>query len=176
MRLATLALLLLLKTEGALGQDIPPEVIKYQSAIESIPGTLKVAIEKYDLAQVVTEDMSLLRYGDLPLGSLRRTDGGRANELLISARFDISRDEEGLRALEFLSWWVRDAARGSESIQIRSVALPPVAGQFGRTLSFRIDFFYSDPKQDMTAMLRTVGELGDSLKGARETYAAVFSR
>lgn len=175
MRLIAFSTLLLLWTTGAVGGDMPPEVQRYQSAIESIPGTLNVAIEKYDLEQVTNEDMGLLPYGDLPLGSLRRTNGGKESELLISASFDISRNEKGLRALEFLSWWVRDAARGSKSIQIRSVALPPLARQFGRTLSFRIDFFYSDPKQDMATMLRAIGELADSLKGSREMYASVFT-
>lgn len=117
---------------------MPPEVQKLHSAIDSIPGVTDVLVGKADLSDLQASDLSLVPYGDLPLGSLRRTKGGLASEVLVSVSFGITRDEQGLRALEFISWWVRDAARGTEPIQIRSLALPPIGEQFGTSLRFTI--------------------------------------
>ncbi|MCC5049819.1 hypothetical protein LLE59_21190 [Xanthomonas campestris] len=45
-----------------------------------------------DLSEVTESDFSLLPYADLPLGALKRTKGGLANELAISVNFGITRD------------------------------------------------------------------------------------
>jgi TonB family protein len=152
------------------GPDMPPEVQKLQNAIESIPGITDATIGKVDLSEVLESDFGLLPYGDLPLGALRRTKGGLAGEVVVSVNFGITRDPKGLKALEFISWWVRDAARGSEPIQIRSLALPPIGDQFGTTLRFTIDYFHVDPKEDIGKLLSTVGKLADGLNSSKSLY------
>lgn len=110
-----------------------------------------------DLSDVTESDLGLLPYADLPLGALKRTKGGLDNELAISVNFGITRDPKGLKALEFISWWVRDSARAGEPMQIRCVALPPIGDQFGTSLRFCIDYFYADPEQDIGKLLSKVG-------------------
>ena len=153
---------------------MPPEVLKYQSALESIPGATEVSITKEDLSELSEDDFSLLPYGDLPLGAMKRSNGGKKHELLISANFSITRDEKGLKALEFISWWVRDAARSGWPIQIRSLGMPPLESQFGKTLSFTVDYFYTDETEDMGNVLKQIDKLGTSLKESREIYSKVI--
>ena len=74
------------------------------------------------------------------------------------------------KALEFLSWWVRDHARGGDSIQLRALALPPIPEQFGKTLTFTIDYFYADPEQDIDKLLNSIQKLADSLNDAKIQY------
>jgi hypothetical protein len=164
-----LALLALLVSQSALAA-MPPEVVRLQRAVELIPGTTEVSVDKFDLSGIPEADFILQPYGDLPLGALRRTHGGLAHELAICVTFRITPDVKGLRALEFVSWWVRDSARGGRPIQIRSLALPPIDAQIGKTLKFSIDFFYSDPKQDMAKLLSEVGELARGLEEAKRLY------
>jgi len=149
---------------------MPPEAVRLQRAVELIPGTTEVSVDKFDLSGIPEADFILQPYGDLPLGALRRTHGGLAHELAICVTFRITPDVKGLRALEFVSWWVRDSARGGRPIQIRSLALPPIDAQIGKTLKFSIDFFYSDPKQDMAKLLSEVGELARGLEEAKRLY------
>lgn len=106
----------------------------------------------------------MLPYGNLPIGALRRTNGGYENELLISINFTINRDENGLRALEFLAWWVRDLASGAMRLRVP----PPIKERFGRTLS--IDYFYADDRCDMGALLAVIDELASPLAAARRIY------
>lgn len=149
---------------------MPPEVKKLQDAIESIPGITDARIGKADLSDIPESDFSLPPYGDLPLGSLRRTKGGLASELVVSANFGITRDSKGLNALEFISWWVRDAARGGEPMQIRSLALPPIGDQFGTTLRFTIDYFHADPEEEVGKLLSRIGKLADDLNSSKHSY------
>ncbi len=153
---------------------MPPEVQKLQDAIESIPGVTDAVVEKVDLSDIPESLFSLPPYGDLPLGALRRTQGGTPDEVLIAVNFGISRDAKGLDALEFIAWWVRDSARGGNPIQIRALALPPIGDQFGTTLRFVIDYFYVDPEQDIGKLLATVGELADGLSGLVEMNSKVL--
>jgi hypothetical protein len=165
-----LLLILFLSPFQSLGSDMPPEVQKLQRAIESIPGITDAVVGKVDLSDIPESEFGLLPYGDLPLGALRRTKGGLANEVVISVNFGITRDQKGLKALEFISWWVRDAARGSEPIQVRSLALPPIGTQFGESLRFTIDYFYADPEEDMGKLLSKVGTLADQLNSSKSLY------
>lgn len=160
----------------SIGADMPPEVLKLQHTIESIPGITDAVVEKVDLSAIPESDFSLPPYGDLPLGALRRTRGGVANEVLISVNFGISRDSKGLDALEFVAWWVRDSARGGSPIQIRALALPPIGSQFGTTLRFAIDYFYVDPDEDIGKLIAKVGELADGLGGSIEMNSHVIGR
>lgn len=154
---------------------MPPEVQKLQNAIESIPGITDAAVDKVDLSDITESDFGLLPYADLPLGALKRTNGGLANEIAISVNFAITRDPTGLKALELISWWVRDSARAGEPMQIRSVALPPIGDQFGTSLRFCIDYFYADPEQDIGRLLTKVGTLADALNSAKSLYPQVVA-
>ena len=149
---------------------MPPEVLKLQNAVESIPGVVDVSVDKFDLSDIPEADFSLLPYGDLPLGALKRTHGGLPHELAICVTFKITSDTKGLRALEFISWWVRDSARGGKPVQIRSLALPPIDAQLGKTLRFSIDYFYSDAKQDMAKLLSEIGKLSQGLEESKRLY------
>ncbi|WP_253254267.1 hypothetical protein, partial [Xanthomonas arboricola] len=157
------------------GAEMPPEVQKLQDAIASIPGITDAAVDKVDLSDVTESDFGLLPYADLPLGALKRTRGGLDNELVISVNFGITRDPKGLKALEFISWWVRDSARAGEPMQIRSVALPPIGEQFGTSLRFCIDYFYADPEQDIGKLLSKVGKLAVELNSAKDSYPQVVA-
>ncbi|CAE6690033.1 hypothetical protein XA1311A_01530 [Xanthomonas arboricola] len=154
---------------------MPPEVQELQDAITSIPGITDAAVGKVDLSDVTESDFGLLPYADLPLGALKRTKGGLANELAISVNFGITRDAKGFQALEFLSWWVRDSARAGEPMQIRCVALPPIDEQFGTSLRFCIDYFYADPEQDIGNLLSKVGKLAVELNSAKGLYPQVVA-
>jgi hypothetical protein len=158
--------------------ELPKEVAEFRDAISSIEGVSEVEIDKIYLPDVSVEDLSLPGpYADLPIATLRRSKGGLKNEILVSAMFRIERNEAGLKALEFLAWWVRDLSRGGKNIQIRAIGLPPIAGenkQLGRTLRFSIDFFFSSPKQDMKEVLNKIGELAKSLNLSRRLYSDAF--
>lgn len=140
---------------------MPPEIEKLQKTIEAITGVTDAVVDKEYVSELSEDHFSLLPYGDLPLGALRRTHGGLADEVIITVNFGISRDLAGLQALELISWCVRDAARGGEPIQVRSLALPPIGEQFGTTLRFVIEYFYVDPEQDIAKLITKVGELAD---------------
>ncbi|WP_342316319.1 hypothetical protein [Lysobacter sp. FW306-1B-D06B] len=65
---------------------------------------------------------------------------------------------------------MRDAARAGEPMQVRSLALPPLGNQFGKTLRFTIDYFYVDSEEDIGKLLSKVGGLADSLNDAKGLY------
>jgi hypothetical protein len=163
-------LIVLLFPIQALGADMPPEVKELQEAIQSIPGVTDAAVGKIDLSDIPDSDLGLLPYGDLPIGALRRTKGGSPSEVLIFVNFGITQDSRGLKALEFISWWVRDQARGGEPIQIRSLALPPLGDQFGKSLRFTIDYFYADPKEDISKLLSKVKKLAEEINDSKRVY------
>ena len=159
-------------------QDAPPEVVRLIAALTAIPGVTQAQLDNTYLPEVAVSDLSLPGpYADLPIAALRRSNGALENELLLSLEFRIQRNEAGLRAVEFLSWWVRDQSRGGENMQIRSIGLPPmVAGdqQLGRTLRFTIDWFYADPSQDMANVLSAVGGKALALELATNMYKDAF--
>jgi hypothetical protein len=158
--------------------ELPKEVARLTQAVKSVPGITEANLNKIDLAEIDVSDLSLPgAYGDLPAAALRRTKGGLPDELLLSIGFSISRDESGLKALEFLAWWTRDRARGGDNMQLRALALPPMAAgatQLGQTLHFTIDWFYSNPSRDMSAVLKSVDETGASLEQATSIYRIAF--
>lgn len=154
---------------------MPPEVKKIQDSVASIPGITDAVVGKTDVSEFKEGDFSLLPYGDLPLGALKRTKGGLDSELVITVNFGITPDTRGLRALEFISWWVRDEARSGTAIQVRSLALPPIDTQFGETLRFSIDYFYSDPKKEISGLLTRLSELADSLNSSKDLYPNAVS-
>ncbi|BCE01194.1 hypothetical protein [Marinicellulosiphila megalodicopiae] len=152
----------------------PPEIIKLTDTLSSIPGVIDVEIGKLDIEEIEEDHFGLLPFAEYPLGAISRTQGGKDKELVIYMDFKITPDAKGLRALEFISWWVKDEARAGSPMQIRSVALPPIIGQFGNTLKFTIDYFYIDPNQDIKKLISTIGEIADDLELMIELYKDVI--
>lgn len=146
-------------------------VQRLSNAMMSIPGVRTASVNKHDVSELTISDLSLPPYADLPLAVLRRSEGGLPCELLIAIEFELDGGTAGLLALEFLSWWVRDAARGGAPMQLRSLALPPLEQQFGQTLRFQIDWFHSDPEQDIERLLTAVDALAADLEASLEHYA-----
>ena len=76
-----------------------------------------------------------------------------------------------------MSWWVRDQSRGGENMQIRSIGLPPAVGgksQLGRTLRFRVDWFYV-PKSESTAeLLKDIREMASDISKSLSLYREAF--
>ena len=176
-RLFFTALLATMTTTSS-AQAIPKEVARLVAAVSAIPGVTEAQLEKTYLPDVKVANLGLPgAYADLPIAALRRSKGALQEEVLLSMNFRIQRNEAGLRAAEFLSWWVRDQSRGGENMQIRSVGLPPIAGerkQLGSTLRFTIDWVYSNPSQDMAILLGAVGEKAKALELSTSIYKAAF--
>lgn len=169
---------LLLFTITTSVQAAPPTQISHlQDAIGAIPGVNEVSITKTYLPNIKVDELMLLPYGDLPLASIRRTNGALSEELLISFNFEIQRNELGLKGLEFLSWWVRDQSRGGENLQIRSIGLPPLAGnkkQLGSTLRFTIDYFHHDKEMNMEKLLNKIDSFAKSITSNYNDYKTAF--
>src|SRR5207244_2171857 len=117
-------------------------------------------------------------FGDLPHLAIPRSQGGLASELLVTAEIRFAQDFQGWIALEFLAWWVRDLSRSGEWVQMRPLALPPVAygTQLGRTLKFVLEFFFSHPGQSKEQVLQKLADFAASLKGSLQQYAAALDR
>jgi hypothetical protein len=159
-------------------QGLPAEVRQLSTTVESINGVKDVEVRRTLLDGLAIEDLMLPGpTADLPIAAIRRTSGGLPNENLISVFFSIDRNEAGLKALEFFSWWVRDQSRGGENVQIRSIGLPPIIQdrkQLGSTLRFSVDFFLVQPDQDMHKLLRAVGAKADALAESIQYCKAAF--
>ena len=149
------------------------------AALTAIPGVTQAQLDNTYLPDVALADLSLPNgpHADLPIAALRRSGGALGNELLLSLEFRIQRNEGGLRAAEFLSWWVREQSRLGENMQLRTLGQPPmVAGeqQLGRTLRFTIDWFYTDTSEDMANVLSAIGGKALALELATEMYKDAF--
>jgi hypothetical protein len=156
--------------------DLPEQVASLQRAVRRIPGIASVEVSKTDISSISVSNFSQLPFGDLPLAALRRTNGASKSEVLISINFTIKRNVEGLKGLEFISWWVRDAARGGSATQIRSLAYPPIDGQFGETLRFTIDYFYEDTEESIENLLKYIGDIADDLNMTLDTFGHVLKQ
>lgn len=159
--------------------DAPAEVVRLIAALTAIPGVTQAQLDNSYLPDVALADLSLPNgpHADLPIAALRRSNGALANEVLLSLEFRIQRNEAGLRAAEFLSWWVREQSRLGENMQLRTLGQPPmVAGeqQLGRSLRFTIDWFYTDTSEDMVNVLSAVGGKALALELATEMYKDAF--
>lgn len=156
----------------------PPAVTAFVGAALAIPGIASADLAKHYLPGLDPADLSLPGpHADLPAAALRRTGGGLEEELLLVLEFTIERNEAGLKALEFLAWWVRDQARGGENMQLRALGLPPLAGgekQLGQTLRFSLDWFLANPSQDMDAVLQALAHKAMGLDLALSLYASAF--
>ena len=159
-------------------QDLPEEVARLKQAVLAVPGVNTVGIGRQYLPDIAVSDLSLPgHYADLPIAALRRSNGALQDELLISIGFSITPDESGVKAVEFLAWWVRDLSRSGENMQLRAMALPPMVGedvQLGETLRFTIDWFYIDPDEDVSRLLGAVDDMAASLDASLALYRKAF--
>jgi hypothetical protein len=178
MKTLLISLLLGLLCSTTMAQGLPDEVSRLVTAVASLPGVSEAQVEKTYLPDVKVSELSLPgAYADLPIAALRRSKGALPDELLLSINFRIRKDESGLKALEFLSWWTRDQSRGGENMQLRAIGLPPVIGkdrQLGHTLRFTIDWFYANPSQDMSKVLAAIAGKAKSLEAAADLYRSAF--
>lgn len=165
-------------TTPAVAGDLPKEIVQLVSVVKSIKGVSDAGIDKIYLPDIKVTDLGLPGpYADLPIATLRRSKGALEHELLISVNFKIHENKAGLKALEFLSWWVRDQSRGGENMQIRSIGLPPIVGntkQLGHTLRFTIDWFYTSASQDMSLLLKNISEKAKSIEYSYGVYKSAF--
>jgi hypothetical protein len=155
----------------------PEPVQRLHDAINGLDGVSEVEMGIRSLDGLGVDVLSLPgEFADLPHALLRRTDGGLANELLVTAEVRFDQSFAGWIALEFLAWWVRDLSRSGDRVQMRPLALPPVGygTQLGRTLRFVIEFFFLNPEEDNGPVLARIGELADWLRTAIDQYAAAL--
>ncbi|MCE9562319.1 MAG: sel1 repeat family protein [Planctomycetes bacterium] len=152
----------------------PKQVQRLHDAIQGLAGVKEVEMSIRSLDGLGERELSFPgEFGDLPHLAIRRTKGGQAHELLVTAEIRFFQNFEGWIAVEFLAWWVRDLSRGGEHVQMRPLALPPVAygTQLGRTLKFVIEFFFINPTEDNAPVLKVIGEHAKSLAESTEQYA-----
>jgi hypothetical protein len=155
--------------------QFPPQVEAFHQAIERLRSVHEVATGIKLLTDYPPNTYSLPHeYGDLPHALLRRTKGGLKHEMWVYTDFELIPDEHGWIALEFIAWWVRDCSRGGQQIQLRPMALPPMASpdqvQLGTQLRFLIDRFILCPKGDFTPALEQMQKDADFLNQCLDTY------
>jgi hypothetical protein len=146
--------------------------------LEKLPGVREATVGLRSLDGIDLRQLTLPgEFGDLPHATLRRTNGGRKDEFLVTAELRFAQDQVGWVALEFLAWWVRDLSRSGQFVQMLPLALPPVAfgTQLGRTLKCVIELFVTAPGQDRGPILAKVAELADSLEGNLRDYAKAIA-
>jgi len=161
----------------------PEQVIALESAFRSVPGISEASVEKHYYSK---EDLIKLeelnfggKYADLPIAMLKRSEGNPQNEVLIVVEFRIEMKEQGLKALEFLSWWVRDQSRSGENLQIRTIGLPPMAGdkiQLGNTLRFWFEAYIVTESEDIKLVLAEMGKLANSINENLKFYEKAFTK
>jgi hypothetical protein len=168
---------------SAQAEGMPQQIINFEKAFKSVPGVQKVEIGKhfYPKNDVIKLDEVYFggQYADLPIAMLRRTGGNLDKELLISVEFTIEANKRGLNALEFLSWWVRDLSRSGDNVQIRSIGLPPIAGeniQIGSTLRFWFEAYIVTEREDISLVVAEVSNLAESLVESKKLYEPAFQK
>ena len=163
--------------------NMPIEITNLENAFNSVPGVKDPGVGRHQFSPDDVKQLNEIHFGgeyaDLPIAMFRRTNGSLEKELLIFVDFQIEPNQVGLKALEFLSWWVRDLSRSGENVQIRSIGLPPMAGeniQLGRTLRFWFEAYIVTEKEDMQLVLAKIGELAKSLGSSTKIYEPAFSK
>jgi hypothetical protein len=158
--------------------DYPGGVQDMHDVIQGLPGVKDVGLGIRSLEGIGERELSLPgEFADLPHLAVRRAKGGLENELLVTAEIHFYQSFEGWIGLEFLAWWVRDLSRSGENVQMRPLALPPVAygTQLGRTLKFVVEFFFVNLSDDNSPVLNRIGELAGSLRDSVAHYAEVLA-
>lgn len=160
-----------------MSEEYPVEISNFHKLLLELPGVTNVSSGIESLAGLALEELSLIEFAHLPHAALRRTNGGLDDEVLIQVEFHLLQTLEGWRTLEFLAWFVRDQARGGESLQLRPFGLPPIAEaetQLGNTLRFHLDLFCLNSNDGLEPILAKVKEIGQCLKTAIEIYRSAI--
>src|SRR4051794_32915047 len=158
--------------------DYPPQVASFQDALARLPAVHDVSSGIDSLRGVTSEVLSSVDFGHFPHAAIRWAGGGRQDQALAQFEFRLRPSPEGWRSLEFISWWVRDQARGGIDIQLRPFALPPVVGQavqLGHTLRFHIDLFCIARGDDLVPLLAAVQGLANDLTYTMKMYQSVLT-
>ncbi len=168
---------------NAQAEGMPQEIISLEKAFKDISGINQVEIGKHQYSKEDVKQLDEIyfggQYADLPIAMLRRAGGNLDKEMLINVAFTIEPNKQGLNALEFLSWWVRDLSRSGDNVQIRSIGLPPMAGdtiQLGSTLTFWFEAYIVTEKEDIKLVLAKISELAESLNESVELYEPAFKK
>jgi hypothetical protein len=158
--------------------ELPPQVQALVNAISALPGVAGCFCGPKPLMQFDPSHLSLPgEFGDLPQAIIRRTNGGRENEVMIQTEVIFDRTPGAWLSLEFLAWWVRDWGRSGSDIQMRPMALPPKAYeiQLGRTLKFFIEYFLIEDGDSYEKTLAVAAEMGESISESFELYRECFA-
>src|SRR5580698_6550159 len=145
---------------------LPEPVQRFTSTILKLPGVREASVTLRSLEGLDERTLSFPgEFADLPHAAIRRTPGGLPGEFLVTAEILFTQDYTGWIALEFLAWWVRDLSRSGHVVQMRPLALPPVAygTQLGRTLKFAIEFFLVSSDGDKAPLLAALTKAAESL-------------
>jgi hypothetical protein len=158
---------------------LPEPVQRFTSTILKLPGVREASVTLRSLEGLDERTLSFPgEFADLPHAAIRRTPGGLPGEFLVTAEILFTQDYTGWIALEFLAWWVRDLSRSGHVVQMRPLALPPVAygTQLGRTLKFAIEFFLVSSDGDKAPLLAALTKAAESLDTSLQTYAKTISK
>lgn len=168
---------------SAHADTLPQEVSSLIRNFKSIPGVKEAFADHHKFSK---EDIKKLEdiyfagvFADLPIAMLKRTNGTLDKETIVIVEFTIENNAKGLKALEFLSWWVRDLSRGGENAQIRSIGLPPIADkniQLGTTLKFWFEAYIITDQEDMKLVIEQIGGLSKSLDQSVSLYSEAFKK
>ncbi|MFB0843396.1 hypothetical protein [Paenibacillus oleatilyticus] len=153
--------------------NYPIDVNNFHETLLRLKGMVSVESHVENLEPIDREMLSLPDYAHLPHATLRRTNGGLENEVFLQFEFEIERSEEGLVALEFISWFIRDQARGGNTIQLRPFAFPPETSygrQLGTTLKFHIDLFIDEVVDTLEPAFARIRAMDASLNLAIRLY------
>lgn len=151
----------------------PVEVEAFQQTIGKLKGMASVESGVENLEGVESEALGDIDCSHLPHAALLRTRGGLAGEILCQVEFVIDRTSDGLDALAFLAWFIRDQARGGTKVQLRPFALPPESPQgrqLGTSLKFHIDLFQDGITETLDPLFATLKEMTKVLELAIALY------
>lgn len=151
--------------------EYPPQVQRLHDALMRIPGVLRADTGITSVQGLTPEDLAQLELADLPHAALLRAPG-LPDEAVVQVDLELEPSAAGWRALEFLAWSVKDLARSGQIIQIRPIALPPIAlgqVQLGTTLRLLIDVFVTLDGSVEPALRKL-----DELSAMFETYLQLY--
>lgn len=154
--------------------EYPIEIGKFQNLILKIKGIRSIISGIDNLEDVDCDVLTLSNYSHLPHAALLRTNGGLKGEILCQFEFVIENNSNGLMALEFLAWFIRDQARNGVKIQLRPFALPPDAPngrQLGTSLKFHIDLFQNGISDSLQPLFDSIKDISKTLELAINLYA-----
>ncbi len=147
-------------------EDYPRDIEDFHSTLLMLKGISSIESGIDSLEEIDLFMMRQPEYAYLPHASLLRTNGGLEGEVLIQFEFIIDYSIESMQSLEFISWFVRDSARGGTKVQLRPFALPPetpYGRQLGSTLKFHLDLFVDGINETLEPAFEIIRKLNESL-------------